>query len=186
MAQSSRAMPLRQAGRVVAALYSRTFRDSHCMQLLRALAFIEAQHAFHLQLEYILGLITWQMTCRVITFLLSSQFPEHTDGPHHSHPHSSWIQCKTASSSSAKFPEQSGPIDKAVYVSALKMFYAFCTRFNVGDPFHVTEQLLCSYAAYLADAGLAPQSTSRTWQPLGTCRFRSCSQTQRNSHHSLY
>ena len=34
----------------------------------------------------------------------------------------------------------------------------FCTLFNIGDPFPVTEQLLCSYAAYLADAGLAPQS----------------------------
>ena len=38
---------------VVAALYSRTCRDSHCMHLLRALAFVEAQHAFHLQPEYI-------------------------------------------------------------------------------------------------------------------------------------
>ena len=38
---------------VVAALYSRTCRNSHCMHLLRALAFVEAQHAFHLQPEYI-------------------------------------------------------------------------------------------------------------------------------------
>ena len=37
----------------VAALYSRTCRNSHCMHLLRALAFVEAQHAFHLQPEYI-------------------------------------------------------------------------------------------------------------------------------------
>ena len=38
---------------VVAAMYSRTCRDSHCMHLLSALAFVEAQHAFHLQPEYI-------------------------------------------------------------------------------------------------------------------------------------
>ena len=38
---------------VVAALYSRTCRESHCMHLLRVLAFVEAQHAFHLQPAYI-------------------------------------------------------------------------------------------------------------------------------------
>ena len=39
----------------------------------------------------------------------------------------------------------------------MRKFHAFCTQFNVGDPFLVTEQLLCSYAAYLAEVGLAPQ-----------------------------
>ena len=38
---------------VVAAIRSRTCRESHCMHLLRALAFLEAQHNFHLQPEYI-------------------------------------------------------------------------------------------------------------------------------------
>ena len=40
----------------------------------------------------------------------------------------------------------------------MKKFHAFCVQFNVGDPFPVTEQLLCSYAAYLAEVDLAPQS----------------------------
>ena len=38
---------------VVAALYKRTSRDSHCMHMLRALAFIEARHQFVLQPVYI-------------------------------------------------------------------------------------------------------------------------------------
>ena len=38
---------------VVAALYACTCKASHCRHMLRALAFIEAQHAFHLQPEYI-------------------------------------------------------------------------------------------------------------------------------------
>ena len=38
---------------VVAALYSRTCRESRSMHLLWVLAFVEAQHAFHLQLAYI-------------------------------------------------------------------------------------------------------------------------------------
>ena len=38
---------------VVAALGSRSCRDSHCMHLLRALVFVEAQHAFQLQPVYI-------------------------------------------------------------------------------------------------------------------------------------
>ena len=40
----------------------------------------------------------------------------------------------------------------------MKKFNTFCIKYNVGDPFPATEQLLCSYAAYLADAGLAPQT----------------------------
>ena len=38
---------------VVAALGSRSCRDSHCMHLLRALVFVEVQHAFRLQPVYI-------------------------------------------------------------------------------------------------------------------------------------
>ena len=38
---------------VVAALGSRSCRDSHCVHLLRELVFVEAQHAFRLQPVYI-------------------------------------------------------------------------------------------------------------------------------------
>ena len=40
----------------------------------------------------------------------------------------------------------------------MRRFSGFCERFSIVDPFPVTEPLLCSFAAFLADSGLAPQS----------------------------
>jgi hypothetical protein len=40
----------------------------------------------------------------------------------------------------------------------MKKFHTFCERFQVSDPFPITEGLMCSYAAHLADQGLAPQT----------------------------
>ena len=40
----------------------------------------------------------------------------------------------------------------------MRRFHSFCTLFNIHAPFPVTEQLLCSFAAYLADQGLSPQT----------------------------
>ena len=40
----------------------------------------------------------------------------------------------------------------------MRCFEAFCRRFQVVTPFPLTEQLLCSYASFLADEGLAPQT----------------------------
>ena len=40
----------------------------------------------------------------------------------------------------------------------MKRFSAFCTHFNILSPFPVTEHLLCCFAAFLADQGLAPQT----------------------------
>ena len=40
----------------------------------------------------------------------------------------------------------------------MKKFTTFCLRYNVFDPFPVTEYLLCSFAAFMAEEGLAPQS----------------------------
>ena len=40
----------------------------------------------------------------------------------------------------------------------MKRFSKFCEQFHVSDPFPVTERLLCSFSAFLADEGLAPQS----------------------------
>ena len=50
------------------------------------------------------------------------------------------------------------PSTRRSYTSAMKKFNTFCIKYNVGDPFPAIKQLLCSYAAYLADAGLAPQT----------------------------
>ena len=43
-------------------------------------------------------------------------------------------------------------------MAGTKRFQHFCTRYNIDTPFPVTEHLLCCFAAYLADDGLAPQS----------------------------
>ena len=40
----------------------------------------------------------------------------------------------------------------------MKKFWYFCERFNVADPFPVTEHLLCAFAAFMADGGLASQT----------------------------
>ena len=40
----------------------------------------------------------------------------------------------------------------------MKKFTAVCTKFNVSDPFPVTEHLLCCFASYMAEQGLAAQS----------------------------
>ena len=40
----------------------------------------------------------------------------------------------------------------------MKKFDAFCTLYEIHSPFPVTEHLLCSFSAHLADQGLAPQT----------------------------
>ena len=50
------------------------------------------------------------------------------------------------------------PSTQKTYHAAMKRFHSFCCCFNVTNPFPVTEQLLCSFVAYLADDGLAPQT----------------------------
>lgn len=50
------------------------------------------------------------------------------------------------------------PATHKTYQAALKRFHEFCTRYNILNPFPMTEQTLCYFAAYLADKGLAPQT----------------------------
>ena len=40
----------------------------------------------------------------------------------------------------------------------MKCFHTFCITYNVLNPFPLTEHLLCSFAAYLTDQTLAPQT----------------------------
>ena len=60
--------------------------------------------------------------------------------------------------SSALFPVRPSAPTQRTYAGALKRFHSFCTHVNVLDPFPVSELLLCSFVAYLADQGLTPQS----------------------------
>ena len=52
------------------------------------------------------------------------------------------------------------PSTHKTYQTAMRRFDTYCTRYSVNDPFNdpfpVNEMLLCSFAAYLADEGLAP------------------------------
>ena len=50
------------------------------------------------------------------------------------------------------------PSTQKAYAAAMKRFHTFCTTYNVNTPFPLTEHLLCSFAAFLADQQLAPQT----------------------------
>ena len=50
------------------------------------------------------------------------------------------------------------PSIQKTYQAAMKHFHSFCTQYNILQPFPLSEQLLCSFATYLADQGLAPQT----------------------------
>ena len=50
------------------------------------------------------------------------------------------------------------PSTQKAYTAAMKRFYIFCTTYNISTPFPLSEQSLCSFAAYLADQDLAPQT----------------------------
>ena len=40
----------------------------------------------------------------------------------------------------------------------MKKFWSFCDRYNIADPFPVTEHLLCAFSAFMADGGLTAQT----------------------------
>lgn len=40
----------------------------------------------------------------------------------------------------------------------MNCFHGFCTTYQVDNPFPLTENLMCCFAAFLADQGLAPQT----------------------------
>ena len=56
------------------------------------------------------------------------------------------------------FLHELAPSTRHSYESAMRGFGGFCERFSIADPFPVTEPLLCSFAAFFADSGLAPQT----------------------------
>ena len=63
-------------------------------------------------------------------------------------------------STSVEFYFQQGlaPTSHQIYNAAHKQFYRFCIQFNLSHPFPVTENILCSFASFLADKNLAPQT----------------------------
>jgi len=60
------------------------------------------------------------------------------------------------------FQEGLAPSTRRSYEAAIKRFNTFCTKYNIIDPFPVTEYTLCCFTAYLANEGLSPQ-TGKTY-----------------------
>ena len=50
------------------------------------------------------------------------------------------------------------PSTHQTYRTAMKRFNAFCTTYHITNPFPLTEHLMCYYASFLADQGLATQT----------------------------
>ena len=50
------------------------------------------------------------------------------------------------------------PSTHKAYQAAINKFYSFCSTYDVHTPFPLTEHILCSFAAFMAEQGLAPQT----------------------------
>ena len=50
------------------------------------------------------------------------------------------------------------PSTRKTYGTAMERFHAFCIKYDIYDPFLMSEHLMCCFAAHLADEGLAPQT----------------------------
>ena len=151
------------------------------MHLLRCLVFVEAQHQCHLVAKYIdtksNHLADDLSRNRASSFLFKVPEADH-------HPSlvslpllSLLLDCQadwTSPTWRRQFWRylQAGlaPSTQKTYQSAMHRFHNFCTTYNVTSPFPLTEQLLCTYASYLANQQLTPQtiksylSALRSWQ----------------------
>ena len=54
------------------------------------------------------------------------------------------------------------PATHKTYHAAMKRFHNFCIKYSIANPFPVSEKILYSFATYLADDNLAPQ-TGKTY-----------------------
>ena len=143
---------------VVACLRSRTSKDTGVMHLLRCLVFIEAYHHCHLHPMYI-DTRSNHLADDLSRDNLFSFF--------HKVPGADVLATGSvgrldlnalAPSVQRYFQSGLAPSTQATYKAATKRFYLFCIAYNVFSPFPLTEQLLCSFAAFLADQQLAPQT----------------------------
>ena len=72
-------------------------------------------------------------------------------------PQADWVSEQWRHQFSAIFSKGLAPSTLRTYNMAMNQFYTFCTKFNVVSPFPVSEHLMCCFAAFWADEGLAPQ-----------------------------
>ena len=148
---------------VVAGIRLRSSKAKGIMHLLRCLVFIEAYHHFHLSAQYInthanhladdLFLPCQGSSCRPVpnpslaTPLGTT--PQPTGGLDLS---------QLEDSVQHYFQQGLAPSTQNAYKAATRRFHTFCAKYNVWNPFPVSEKLLCAFVAYLANDGLAPQT----------------------------
>ena len=166
---------------LVACLCSRMSKNKGLMHLLRCLVFVMAQHQCHLVAEYIdtksNHLADDLSRNRAYSFLFKVPEADHHPSPV-SLPLLSRLLDRQADWTSPTWRRQFwrylqaglAPSTQKTYQSAMHRFHNFCTTYNVTSPFPLTEQLLCTYASYLADQQHTPQtiksylSALRSWQ----------------------
>ena len=135
------------------------------MHMLRTLAFIEARYTFCLLPQYIdtkANHLADDLSSNMLSsFLIRSPMPTHSQnlcrGIYWTY---SWTKPSIGPllAGSIYFQEGLALTTRRSYNSTMKKFSTFCDRFQVSDPFPVTEHLLCSFAAFMADSGFATQT----------------------------
>lgn len=161
---------------------SRTSRNSHCTNMLWTLAFIEACHRFTLQQVYmntrancLADDLSWGNLSSFLSKVLEARRqPDPPITVTSSQPSGSnaGLGIRLLASSVRRYSQEGlAPSTRRTYDSATKQFFVFCWKYNIQNPFPVTEFLLCSFTAHLADEGLSPQRKvkSHTWLESGTC-----------------
>ena len=178
----------------MACLRSRSSRDTAVMHLLRCLVFVEAHYWCHLHPMYI-DTRSNHLADDLSRNNLSSLFIQ---GPRSRPPPIMGITAAAgpppgpsgrlaidalAQSVQHYFCNGLAPSTQKTYQAAMKRFSSFCTKYNVTTPFPLTEQLLCSFAAFPAwrmrvwphrqSSPISPQS--------GICRFHWVCRTPGNN-----
>ena len=149
----------------MAGLRSSTSRDRGLMHLLWCLVFVEAHHQCQLVPEYIdtraNNLADDLSRNNTSSFLLKdrcqplpiSGVPPTPQPP--ARPTGRLDVSHVAASVQQYFQAGLVPSTQKSYQATMCRFYKFCTMYSINTPFPLSEQLLCSYAAFLADQGLA-------------------------------
>ena len=113
------------------------------------------------------GTIISQMICLVTICPPSCPRYPKPIGIQPPHPVTSWTSCsihrqigplQPGPSVQRYFQDGLAPSTQKTYAAALRRFHTICLKFNVGSPFPVSEHMLCCFASFLADQGLAPQT----------------------------
>ena len=152
---------------VVAGVRSRKSKMKGIMHLLRCLVFIEAIHNFHLSAHYIdtrSNHLADNLSHNLQSSFLhkvpqADQTSTSIKQPLLLDSQADWTS-PTWMEDSVQFYFQQGlvPSTQKAYQAATRRFHNFCMKYNLMNPFPVTEKLLCSLIAFLANEGLAPQT----------------------------